>query len=130
MSRIEEAIKLLKQFYCCTRDFTLVNKAIELLESAQAEKPEPTEFTKTIRNKISEFNRTHELYKWGLREKETLEACEIIDRLTAENKDKDKLLKEALPIIYNTYQSDDIGPKSLPSRIEQVLKGESNEQTD
>lgn len=50
------------------------------------------------------------------------------DDLTAENRAKDELLKEALPIIYNTYRSDDIGPRSLPSRIEQNLKGESNEQ--
>jgi len=60
----------------------------------------------------------------SLQYRELLSLCDIIDRLTHENATLKELLRQSLPIIYNTYRSDDLGPKSLPCRIEQALKGE------
>jgi hypothetical protein len=48
----------------------------------------------------------------------------IIERLDEKVKELEGLLKEALPIIYNTYDSECIGPESLPSKIEQAIKKE------
>lgn len=42
--------------------------------------------------------------------------------LQAENDKLRELLEEAMPVVYNTYRSDDLGPKSLPCRIEQALE--------
>jgi len=54
-----------------------------------------------------------------------ISASKRLTDLQAENATLKELLRQSLPIIYNTYRSDDLGPKSLPCRIEQALKGEA-----
>jgi hypothetical protein len=48
------------------------------------------------------------------------------EHLQTKNKILIAILREAEPIVRNTYRSDDIGPRSLPERIERILKRQDN----
>ena len=110
---IEEAIKLLKEAIGPITRRVNVNKALTLLES----EPEPGEFTKRFRAGCQVVYRDSNMDETKIKAvlkntsflglevrfaearlnaKEGLEACDIIDRLSAELKAKDELSKELL----------------------------------
>ena len=96
MSKIDEPIKLLEQFYYGKRDYSLLSKAIELFRENQVAKsePEPTKFpVEEIRNRtIRNHGRRND--EQLIAATNLLDALDEIDRLNAENKELSKRLPE------------------------------------
>ena len=84
MSKIEESIKLLKKVERVATMMTVAwddyKKAIGLLESG----PDPTEFTKDIREQV-QVDECNQKSARGWLCAKLIQSCDIIDRLTAEN---------------------------------------------